>query len=70
MSRLYGWLLSDTNKRAKTITGDESIEAIIHWGSSSNSKRAIRICVLWEKDSDIPTVYVNNDFAEGDASDT
>ena len=63
MARLYAYVNSDSAKNQKTLGGSEMIEVNINWGSAGNSQKAGRICVVWDKGTDKPKVYLQ-DFTE------
>ena len=58
MSRLYSWVETDTIKTTHTARGNQNINVKINYGSRSESKLAVRVNVVFDKDAKTPKVYI------------
>jgi len=64
MSRLYLKVLSDTHQTTKTMTGNQSMDIEVRWGSKKDSKPMFKIEIDWNLDSQFPmfTIKHGKDF--------
>lgn len=58
MSRLYGYMVSDTLKNAQTCRAHEAVSARLNWGGADNSKRAVEVNLVWKGEDEEPVVIV------------